>query len=49
MYRYTAVLEEAGILAEFTLQGRFRAWRCDEVLAALDAFAERAGQRVPGV
>jgi Fic family protein len=48
VYRYTGVLEEAGILTEFTLRRRSRAWRCDDVLVALDAFAARAGRRIPG-
>ena len=38
-------LTEAGILVETTTGPRKRVWRSPEVLAALDAFAERAGQR----
>jgi Fic family protein len=49
VYRYIGPLMEAGVLVEFTQKGRDRAWRCDEVLAALDAFASRAGKRrLPG-
>ena len=43
--RYLGPLVEAGILVEFTDRARNRAWRAPEVLAALDAFAERAGRR----
>lgn len=45
VYRYTELLEKAGVLVEFTDKKRNRAWRSNEVLAALDAFAERAGRR----
>lgn len=49
VYRYIGPLMEAGVLVEFTQRGRDRAWRSDEVLAALDAFAARAGKRrLPG-
>lgn len=43
--RYLGPLTDAGILVEFTDRARNRAWRAPEVLAALDAFAERAGRR----
>ncbi|GED97176.1 Fic family protein [Gordonia crocea] len=43
--RYIDPLIEAGIIVEFTDRARNRAWRAPEVLAALDAFAERAGRR----
>ncbi|ODR26642.1 cell filamentation protein Fic [Mycolicibacterium porcinum] len=45
VYRYLDPLIKAGIIVEFTDQSRNRAWRAPEVLAALDAFAERAGRR----
>ena len=38
-------LTEAGILIETSSGPRSRVWRSPEVLAALDAFAERAGRR----
>lgn len=41
-------LAEAGILTEFTGQGRNRRWQASEVLTALDAFAARAGWRGGG-
>lgn len=44
-HRYLNPLTEAGILIETTSGPRNRAWRSPEVLAALDAFADRAGQR----
>jgi Fic family protein len=44
-HRYLAPLTEAGILVETTNRARNRIWRAPEVLAALDAFAERAGRR----
>lgn len=43
--RYIDPLVDAGIVVEFTDRSRNRAWRAPEVLAALDAFAERAGRR----
>ncbi|MGV0633880.1 Fic family protein [Mycolicibacillus trivialis] len=43
--RYIDPLVDAGIVVEFTDRTRNRAWRAPEVLAALDAFAERAGRR----
>ena len=43
--RYLGPLTDAGILVEFTDRARNRAWRAPEVLATLDAFAERAGRR----
>jgi Fic family protein len=44
-HRYLNPLAEAGILLETTNGPRNRVWRSPEVLAALDAFAERAGRR----
>ena len=44
-HRYLTPLTEAGILIETTNRARNRIWRAPEVLAALDAFAERAGRR----
>jgi Fic family protein len=44
-HRYLNPLTEAGILIETTNGPRNRVWRSPEVLAALDAFAERAGRR----
>ena len=44
-HRYLNPLAEAGILTESTNGPRHRVWRSPEVLAALDAFAERAGRR----
>ncbi len=45
VYRAMDPLLDAGVVVEFTSRRRGRAWRADEVLAALDAFAERAGRR----
>jgi Fic family protein len=44
-HRYLNPLTEAGILVETTSGPRNRVWRSPEVLATLDAFAERAGRR----
>lgn len=44
-HRYLNPLAEAGILVETTNGPRNRVWRSPEVLAALDAFADRAGRR----
>ncbi|PND54615.1 cell filamentation protein Fic [Mycobacterium sp. ENV421] len=44
-HRYLNPLTKAGILIETTNGTRNRVWRSPEVLAALDAFAERAGRR----
>ena len=44
-HRYLNPLTQAGILIETTSGRRNQVWRCPEVLAALDAFAERAGRR----
>ncbi|GAY15359.1 Fic family protein [Mycobacterium sp. shizuoka-1] len=44
-HRYLNPLTDAGILIEATKGPRNRVWRSPEVLAALDAFAERAGRR----
>lgn len=43
--RAVAQLEEAGILARTGQQRRDRAWIAQEVIDALDAFAERIGRR----
>ena len=45
LYRSLEPLVSAGILEEITNSRRNRAWRAREVLAALDAFAARAGRR----
>jgi DNA-binding IclR family transcriptional regulator len=45
VYRYIEPLERAGVLVELTNRRRNRLWRAPEVLAALDAFAARAGRR----
>ncbi len=45
--RAFAELEAAGVVVEFSGMKRNRCWRSDEVLAALDAFAARAGRRRP--
>jgi Fic family protein len=45
--RAIAPLVEAGVLEEFTGFQRNRMWQSREVLAALDAFAARAGRRAP--
>lgn len=44
-HRYLNPLAEAGILVGTSSGPRNRVWRSPEVLAALDAFAERAGWR----
>lgn len=44
-HRYLNPLTEAGILIEATSGPRNRIWRSPEVLAALDAFTDRAGRR----
>lgn len=44
-HRYLNPLAAVGILIESSSGPRNRVWRCPEVLAALDAFAERAGRR----
>jgi Fic family protein len=44
-HHYLNPLTESGILVETTNGPRNRVWRSPEVLAALDAFAERAGRR----
>ncbi len=43
--RVIAPLVDAGVLTEFTGFRRNRMWQSSEVLAALDAFAARAGRR----
>jgi Fic family protein len=45
VYRALGPLVSAGVLVEFTDKKRNMLWRTDEVLAALDAFALRAGRR----
>jgi Fic family protein len=45
VYRYIEPLEQADVLTEFTDRRRNRAWRSTEILAAVDAFAARAGKR----
>lgn len=44
-HRYLNPLTEAGILVETASGPRNRVWRSPEMLAAIDAFAERAGRR----
>ena len=44
-HRYLNPLTAAGVLVETTNGPRNRVWRSPEVLAALDAFADRAGRR----
>ena len=44
-HRYLNPLTEAGILIETTRGPRNRVWRAPDVLAAIDAFAERSGRR----
>ncbi|MBO0880578.1 MAG: Fic family protein [Mycobacterium sp.] len=44
-HRYLNPLTEAGVIVETSSGPRNRVWRSPEVLAALDAFAERAGRR----
>jgi Fic family protein len=44
-HRHLERLVEAGVLTAFPHYRRARAWRADAVLAALDAFAARAGRR----
>lgn len=44
-HRYLNPLTKVGILVETASGPRNRVWRSPEVLAALDAFAERAGRR----
>jgi hypothetical protein len=43
--RVITPMAEAGVLVEFTGFGRNRMWQANDVLAAIDAFAERAGRR----
>ncbi len=44
-YRSIEPLVAAGVLVEFTDKKRDRLWRAPDVLAAVDAFATRAGRR----
>ncbi|MGZ8745771.1 MAG: hypothetical protein ACXWZ2_01785 [Mycobacterium sp.] len=46
--RAIAPLVDAGVLVEFTGFKRNRMWQSNQVLAALDAFAARAGRRGGG-
>jgi len=48
VYRLIEPLEDAGIIIGLDNKVRNRIWRSPEVLAALDAFAARAGRRVAG-
>lgn len=41
-------LVSAGVLAEFSAARRNRVWQAKDVLAAMDAFADRAGRRSTG-
>ena len=45
VYRSLQPLIEAGVVLEFTSRKRDQLWRAPDVLAALDAFAARAGRR----
>lgn len=45
VYRSLQPLVDAGVLIEFTSRKRDQLWRAPDVLAALDAFATRAGRR----
>ena len=45
VYRSLQPLIDAGVLVEFTSRKRDQLWRSPDVLAALDAFATRAGRR----
>lgn len=45
VYRSVRPLEDAGILVGSANRQRDRVWRTPQVLAALDAFAARAGRR----
>ncbi|MCW2693814.1 MAG: filamentation induced by cAMP protein Fic [Mycobacterium sp.] len=47
VYRSLEPLQEAGVLVVTGDGRRNRTWRAPEVLAALDAFAARAGRRAP--
>lgn len=49
VHRYIRPLLEARILVESRDVKRNQVWRAAEVLAALDAFAARAGRRSPSV
>jgi Fic family protein len=46
-YRVLKPLVDAGVIVEFTDKKRNQLWRAPDVLAALDAFAARAGRRNP--
>jgi Fic family protein len=48
VHRYVEPLLDAGILGQATDARRNQVWRAAEVLAALDAFAARAGRRERG-
>lgn len=45
IWRQMQVLEEAGVVQGFDKFKRGRHWRSDEILTALDSFADRAGRR----
>lgn len=45
IWRQMQVLEEAGVVQGFDKFKRGRHWRSDEILAALDSFADRSGRR----
>jgi len=46
VYRLIEPLEAAGVIVGLDNKVRNRAWRAPDVLAALNAFAVRAGRRV---
>jgi hypothetical protein len=48
IWRQMQVLEEAGVVQGFDKFKRGRHWRADEILTALDAFADRSGRRGRG-
>lgn len=45
IWRQMQVLEEAGVVRGFDKFKRGRHWRSDEILTALDSFADRSGRR----
>ncbi|WP_369047502.1 hypothetical protein [Sinomonas sp. P10A9] len=45
VWRAMGLLEEAGVVLGVNKHKMGRNWRSEEVLAALDAFAQRAGRR----
>lgn len=48
IWRQMQVLEESGVVQGFDKFKRGRHWRSDEILAALDSFADRSGRRGRG-